>query len=273
MPEVVATEPSHVVVLDGVDSTATTPEGDPNATNTADQGPATDPDGAKPDTPEELAAKRARRDQNKLNKAYRRAAEAEARAKVLEENQARFQQQQPRQDPSAPQLEDFTDLEDFRKAVEKHASERTKREIAQRHNQAQQQQYVANLAAQWAAKSEKAEDRYDDYAERVGDLKPTSVLSVAIMEADNGPEIAYYLATHRNELASIASLSHIAQVRAVGRLEAKLAAQSAKPRTPSGAPEPIKTVGASAAPGTKKLSELSQNEFEKRRKAYIAARK
>lgn len=219
-------------------------EGVPNAQNTAEQAPATPTDETPSETPEQAAKRQGRRFERRYDKAIRRAAEAEARAKLLEEQVAKYSQQQQQPESGAPKLEDFTDLEEFRKAVEKHASEKTAKDIEAKSVQARQKQYVETLSRDWAEKVGKVEDKYDDYDEVVGgDLKPESALAVAIMEADNGPDIAYYLAKHKDELIAIAKLSPVSQARAIGRLEAKLLSEPAKPKQPSKAPAPITPVG------------------------------
>gem|GEM_PF-4077849 len=45
-----------------------------------------------------------------------------------------------------------------------------------------------------------------------------------MMQADNGDDIAYYLGTHMDEARAINALDPVSQIRAIGRLEAKLAA-------------------------------------------------
>ena len=86
---------------------------------------------------------------------------------------------------------------------------------------------------------EAADEKYEDFAEVVGELTPTTPWAIALMEADNGHDIAYYLGQHMDEAKAIAQMSPLGQVRAIGRLEAKLAATPPKAVTPSKAPAPI----------------------------------
>ena len=220
-------------------------EGDPNAQDIEASAPPAHTDGEKPETPEQAERRRQRSLGRKLDKAYRRAAEAEARAKFIEEQHARVQQQQAlqrQQDPGAPKLEDFSDIDEFRKAIEKHASQQTVRALQARQVAAQKQQYLKQLTDGWEGRVAEAESKYDDFDEKVGDLKPNSALTIAIMESENGPDIAHYLADHLDEAQAIAQLPALAQIRAIGRLEAKLLAAPAKPKTPSKAPAPISPV-------------------------------
>jgi hypothetical protein len=67
----------------------------------------------------------------------------------------------------------------------------------------------------------------------------------AIRTSDDGPAVAYHLASHPEEARRIAGLNPLAQIREIGRLEAKLA-QPVTPSPPlkiaSDAPAPAPTV-------------------------------
>ena len=77
----------------------------------------------------------------------------------------------------------------------------------------------------------------------VGTLQPVNALVAAVMEADNAEDVAYYLAKHPQEASDLSKLGALAQIRAIGRLEAKLSAEPPKPKTPSKAPAPIAPLG------------------------------
>src|SRR3990167_11518343 len=62
--------------------------------------------------------------QRRLNKAYRRAAEFEARAKLLEERLAKLEQPRAPVDTGDPRLDQFTDIDEFAAAVKKYAAEK-----------------------------------------------------------------------------------------------------------------------------------------------------
>jgi hypothetical protein len=214
--------------------------------NTAEQAPAPET-GEKTEeviTPEQAAKREGRRFERRLGNALRREAEARAKAEAYERELSQLRQaQQPPADPGAPRIENFSDIEDFRKAVEKHAFERGLKESeAKRQAEARQREQVALMSA-WEKKVDAASAKYEDFDEKVGELKPVNEFIVAIMDADNGADIAYYLGSHPDEVQRIAQLSPIAQMRAIGRLEAKLAAEPTEPKTPSKAPAPIKPVG------------------------------
>ena len=195
-------------------------------------------------TPEQAAKRESRRFERRISAVLRREAEARARADLLEKQLEETRKQQPSaSEPGAPRLEDFTDIEDFRKAVEKHAFERGLKESETKRQQEARKAAETALTSAWEKKVDAASAKYDDFDEKVGELKPNTHWGYAIMEADNGDDIAYYLGTHLDEAHRIAALSPSAQIRAIGRLEAKLAAEPPKQQMPSKAPAPIKPVG------------------------------
>ena len=194
-------------------------------------------------TPEQAAKRESRRFERRMANVLRREAEAKARADLLEKRLVEVQQTQAPKQDGAPRLEDFTDIEDFRKAVDKHAYERGLKESETKRRQEAAKREQESLVASWEKKVDRASAKYDDFDEKVGELKPNTPWGYAVMEADNGDDIAYYLGTHMEEARQIAALPPAAQIRAIGRLEAKLAAEPAKPNLPSKAPAPIKPVG------------------------------
>lgn len=109
-----------------------------------------------------------------------------------------------------------------------------------------------------------------DYAEAVADedLKQfvTATISQVIVESEHGPAVSHYLATHRDELQSIARLKPHQQAKELGKLEVKIA--SAPKRQPA---PPVKVVQQTKAPApptpvggtspTRSLSEMPLNEY------------
>ena len=253
--------PAEVVVTDGQ--------------NTGESAPPAKSEGEKPAelTPEQEAKREQRRAQNKLEKAFRQKAEWKARAEHFERLANEAKPQQPQQDAGEPRMEQFDDIEKYAEAKAAYREAKVLKENEAKQRQQVQQSYVENVRESWETKASKADSKYEDFDEVVGDFKPDSPWGFAMAEADNGIDIAYYLAKHPDEAKKINSLHPLAQARAIGKLEAKLQAEPVVPKTPSNAPAPIKPLGSSNSPSTKKLTEMSQDEFEKRRKATIAARR
>ncbi len=201
-------------------------------------------EGEKPEeevTPEQAAKREGRRFERKLDKAYRKAAEAQARAehaeKLLRDREAAAKPAES----GEPKLENFDyDPEKYAKAKVEFETKKAEREWESKQRTAEQTKQRDKLVSSWEEKVEKASDKYDDFVTIVGELQPTSPLITAIMESE--PDVAYYLGKHPKEAERIANLGPVSQIREIGKLEAKLSAEPEKPKTPSKAPAPITPV-------------------------------
>lgn len=248
--------------------------GDTPAQDTGDQATPPKPEGDKPEevTPEVAAKREGRRFERRLDKAYRERAQQQARADLLEKRLAELEKPKPPE--GKPTLEQFDyDPEKYAAAVSEYAKTEAGKEFeAKQRTEAGKREHQSLLSG-WEEKVTRADEKYDDFNEVVGELNPNVPVVAAIFEAENGEDIAYYLGKNPKEAQRIAQLHPRAQIREIGKIEAKLLAEPVKPKKPSTAPEPIKPVGGSASPSTKKMTELTQDEFEKRRRAQIAQRR
>src|SRR3990167_10861348 len=93
-------------------------EGGTPAQNTAEQAPATSPEGEKPATDQDPEKQRgSRRFERKLDRAYKRAAEQQARADFLEKQLSEYRAKAtPASEPGTPKLESFDDIEKYAEA-------------------------------------------------------------------------------------------------------------------------------------------------------------
>lgn len=234
----------------------TAAEGEPTLQNTGNEAPpAQAPEGEKPAqapevTPEQAAKREGRRFERRLDKAYRQRAEAQARAEAAErraqELEQKFAATRQGADGSEPRLEQYDDIEKYATAKAEYARAKTEKEFAARQAAEANRRYAAQIASEWERKVEKAQERHEDFDAVVGELKPVNEVALAIMEEENGTDIIYHLMTEKKEFARIAALPVRAQIREIGKLSAKLAAEALKAKTPSKAPAPIATVGGKA---------------------------
>lgn len=241
--------------------------------NTEDSATPAEPE-AKPEkelTPEQLAAKRDRRAQNKLEKAYRVRAEALARAELLERELTELKSKaaKPEAVQGEPTLAQFDyDPEKYAAAKAEFAKTQAAKELELK--QRTEAQKIANqkLISGWEDRVAKGEDKYDDWQEKVGDIQPTFPFVAAFMEAENGEDIAYYLGSHPKEAQRLAELPPLSQVREIGKLEAKLLSKAEAPKAPSKAPAPINPVAGTAAANSNEPSESDDyaSWFKKRQK-------
>lgn len=274
MPEDVVVAP----VVPVEPAASATPATQADVQNTGDEATPAAPEGEKPEaapTPEQEAKRKQNRLDRKLDKAFRQRAEAQAKADFLEKQLAEERaKNSPVQNDGKPTLAQFDyDPEKYADAVAKYATDKAATEAKAKHQEETGKQFQQKLVSDWDEKVARAEDKYDDWQKKVGDLTPNSPFTAAIMEAENGEDIAYYLGTHPEEARRIVSLHPLSQAREIGKLEAKLLSEPQKPQLPSSAPVPIKPVGGSSSPATKRLMDMSQDEFDKKRKAQIAARR
>jgi chromosome segregation ATPase len=208
------------------------------AQNTADQAAAAQPD-EKTETPDQAEKRGKSRFERRISRLHREAAEARAERDLLK-RQLDELKPKPADDAATPRLEQFKDIEEYAAAKAKYAEEKALKDHTAKQQQESNRQAQAKLTEAWSEKVESASDKYEDWDEVVGELKPTSPWASAIMEAENGPDIAHYLGTNLKEAQRIASLPPLAQIREIGRLEEKLAAAPPQEKTPSKAPAPVK---------------------------------
>ncbi len=215
----------------------------PSVQNTGDQATPPAPEEKPEEVTPELAAKReGRRFERKLDKAYRQRAEAVARAELLQKQLEEVRQQTPNpaKAEGEPRLEQFDyDPEKYATAKAEYAKTQAGKElVAKQRTEAGKAEHQRLMTA-WEEKVERAEDKYEDFSTVVGDLQPNSPFVAAIMEAENGEDIAYHLGKNPKEIHRIAKLGPLAQAREIGRLQEKLLAKPVEPKAPSKAPAPI----------------------------------
>ena len=116
-------------------------------------------------------------------------------------------------------------------------------------------------ADKFAERVEEVRSKYDDFDDVVfAATNPvTPAMAEAIRDAENGPEIAYHLATNHAEAKRIASLSPLAQAKEIGRLEAKLSQPKAAPKAPP--PPPPRTVAGKSTGVSKNPWDMTPDEY------------
>ena len=217
----------------------------------AEPAPATPPETEKATPEEETTGKdpekpSTRRFERRIDKAIRGRAEAQARADLLERELAELKAKNaPAIPEGSPKAENFTDIEEFRKAVATYERAQAEKDFVSKQREEAAKTAETRLMSDWDRKVEKAEDKYDDFREMVGDLQPKGPMFIALMQEDNGADIAYYLSKHETEADRIAGLDGYSQIREIGKLSIKLS-QTPEAKKPSKAPPPITPVVASA---------------------------
>lgn len=113
---------------------------------------------------------------------------------------------------------------------------------------------------------EEARGRFEDFDEVVGrdDISIPQSVQLAIVEMDNGPEVAYYLGQHPEEAKKLLAMTPMQSVIAVGKMSATLGTTNSPEKRPvTGAPPPIKPVGAASTKSARSLEDMPQREYNR----------
>lgn len=137
-------------------------------------------------------------------------------------------------------LADWATAQGERRAEARVAAERKLAEDAATQRVAEtaraaQEAEVAALNTRWETAKTEAKTKYTDYEEVAGGEHIVSeAMAVAVLQADNGPDIAYWLGKNPDESARIAGLkSPVAQFIEIGKIAATLIApprRAARPK-------------------------------------------
>lgn len=203
-----------------------------------------------------------------VNRANREALDARREADAWRQKALGEQRQEPAVQPqpasSKPTLEQFDyDQEAYQDAAIEWRLEQ--REVRAKQAVIRNQEEEARIKFEDAqADFAAAHDDYEDLVQNPH-LRITDVMAGAIHESDVGPQIAYHLGQNPAEAARIADLSPISQARAIGRIEAALAASGqsqrlTKPIQTTRAPPPPPSI-TSTAPVKRQESQMSDTEL------------
>lgn len=221
---------------------------------TAEEGPEEEPEGEEEEQEDDPPPKRKR--PGKYQRTVSKLEDKIERLEGLLMQRAPQQPQQPAVEPlKPPRQEDFTDYGEYLTKVAEWNGEQAARKLIaeerQTFQQGQQQRNQQAAAVQYSERAAAAKAKFDDFDEVIKDGRESVPVNdptaKAIMSADNGPEIEYHLYTHPEEAKRIAGMDPISQVRAIGRLEAKLLTPS--PKKTTSAPKPVKPLGGTATGG------------------------
>lgn len=173
-----------------------------------------------------------------------------------------------------PSADDFTDHIAYVKAL-------TRWEVGQTNKANETKSKEAQAVTEWRKTISDHETRVDafeadhaDFAEKmksIGDIPVNLAVQDAILRSENGPELMYALANHREEYERIAELPHLEAARELGKFEAKYVSSDSptetKTITTSKAPLPLKTVSAKSSGAQKSPDAMEYQEYKKWRQA------
>jgi hypothetical protein len=166
-----------------------------------------------------------------------------------------------------PKEEDFKTYSEFVEALtewktDRKIEERESRRADERERARNESKSKEVLDAH-NARVDGAKKRYADWDKAFKGLDNDSFsdpMVVYIFESERGPDVTYYLATHRDELDRIRGLSPLRQAAALGRIEDRLEAAGDKDK--DGAGEDDKAEDAKDAKPAKDAKAAAENEDE-----------
>ena len=218
--------------------------------------------------------------QKRIDRAVREKYEAQAEAKMLKERLDRIEQNIQERvakpiDNSEPRIDNFDDFDQYVAAkAEWIASKKINETLNERERRSAEERAAAahyQAVDGWNQRLEKATAELPDFKEVIesSDVPMSDFMRDAIVESDLGPKVAYWLANNPEEAKKIASMSPLATVKAIGRIEERLESQAKAPKKPTAAPAPLKPVGGKASvqkdPG--QMSDAEYLEWRKKGRA------
>jgi regulator of replication initiation timing len=195
----------------------------------------------------------------------------------------------PVKDPDPkPVRTQFVSDDDYMEALADWTADRKLAERQQEDQQARIQAAQQQMGENWERRLEVAKVTLTDYDDVVGksDIDLPNPIYMAIVEADLGPEISYYLAKNPDEVRLLKGMTLTAAVRMIGKLEDRLEREKETPKTEekkeakpvvqpekSKAPPPIEPLKDATGSVEKPTSQMTFAEYKAHRAAQAAARK
>lgn len=180
--------------------------------------------------------------------------------------------------PGEPKPDDFANFDEYTKAQSKWTAENA----IQEHEKAKDveakkkadQEHLQNRARIYGEGLEKGREAYTDFDEVLAEYEDVPInpaIRHALLEADNGAELAYHLGKDHELFDKLnqqtVGLSEV--MRHLGRIEARLELAKETPAAvkTTNAPPPIKPIGKGKSAGTGFQEDMSPEDYAKWRRA------
>jgi hypothetical protein len=202
--------------------------------------------------------------QKRINKFTREKYELQARIRELEEEQAK---NSPKTELKEPSLEDFNyDQGAYKQALIEYGSSQAQK---QKTTAPQVDPVKAEKVAAFSQKLDAFKAKAPDYVDVVSQMPISQVGSDAILEMDNGPQVAYYLGNHLDLVDEINALGPVAAALKIADLSRKL--KPAEPKI-STAPDPVTSIKSGGGKVTKNEDDMTVEELDALDAQRFAAR-
>lgn len=191
--------------------------------------------------------------QKRFNKMTREKYELQARIRELEEQN---QKNAPSTELKEPSLEDLNyDNEAYKAALIEYGKSQAQKQTT---TEPQVDTVKAEKVATFSQKLDAFRAEAPDYADVVSQMPISQAGSDAILEMDNGPQVAYYLGNHLDVVDEINALGPVAAALRIADLSRKL--KPAEPKI-STAPDPITSIKSGGGKVTKNTDDMSVEEL------------
>jgi len=279
-PGIPTSATSDMPVIETPAETVDTPEVSEDASVTSDQKPEGEADGTPSEAPGEEKDKTSPQQRAVIARERNRRQAAEAREQAILARFDKLQETvsklveagQPKEDEARPVRANFDDPDAYDKALETWVAARTAKvvqaEAQAEQTRAEQERNWKEASAAYAKRAATFKTDHPDFEDVVyGEetLFTNPVLGQALLEAEDGPAIAYYLAQNQDEHDRISALRPAMVVFEVGKIAARLAAPPAP--TPKPRQDPIVPLKARNPAGPKDPNDMSMEEYAAYRKS------
>lgn len=209
------------------------------------------PEAPKPPVdPEAEQQAKARAERLRVNRLYKQNAELKANYELAQKELEKLRTPAASAfAEGAPDPSKFTGdnaLSEYTKAVTEWAKGESAKELTAKQQHEQFTRREKEITESWETSVDKGAAKYEDFEQVVGDMKPDTAWKIAIMQCENADDVAYYLGKNMTEARRIIGLEPLAQIREIGKLEAKLLATPPTPKPASKAPAPITPITGAA---------------------------
>ncbi len=188
--------------------------------------------------------------------------------------------------PVIPKFEDFDDVDEYNKEMAEYSRKMVSHEIDQRDKTRTEEATQKQKGEQRYKSIEKFETKSDEYRKSNSDFDKVakskealmiygrnSNLATMVQDSEVGPELAHYLGGNLGVLDELAGMSTQDAAREIGRLESRIEQSgNIKPKAVSQASDPINPVGGGQGVVSKELWDMSDDDFDKARRAQVKKR-
>lgn len=183
-------------------------------------------------------------------------------------NQPKQEAQQVAEDPSKPRSEQFDTFEKYTEALAEWKVESRIQKAQQEYQKRTEQERFQSSKKAFDERAEKAREKFPDYDDLFESAPISEAMAPTILESEQGPELAVYLAKNPDVARKIYNLSPREAARELGKIEAKLD-DLLKPKTVTDAKPPLSPVKPKGGTAEGLDDNLDINTWMKRRNKQL----